>query len=334
MERNGTEAGSGPALSPADIEGAIALRQPPVIDERLAELGGRIKAGIRAALELAAAEESPKEIKRLRAELNAGFGALEDARKRVKREVCAPYDAFEAAYRAEITEPYKKGIALLDAKAAEIDGERLRRKREEIEGYYGELCESHGVDFVPFARWGPKVNLTVSEKALKEQAAEFVGGIAECLLAIEGMESRDEVLAEYRQCLSLPAAARAVESRRAAAEAERRRREESAARKQAEAERLARAESALARQQAPGPPKPLAPPKARPAAKPAAAPEKDPDEILRISFSVEGTKTRREARELDSYLRENGWTAKITEWSVAADEQQRHQRHQPGSRAA
>ena len=200
------------------MEGIIVLKQLPVIEERLAALSEKIKADIEAVVSLDVTDESVKSVKNLRARLNADFKALEDQRKFVKNKVLEPYEAFEDIYRQYVTDPFREGLAAIDARVGEIEGIQKRQKHDALKEYYDELCVSCGVDFVPMERWNPKIGLTSTLKSLKEQASRYVSGIADALEAIRDMEYRDEVLVEYRQSLSLSDALRTVKNRQAAIE--------------------------------------------------------------------------------------------------------------------
>ena len=52
-------------------------------------------------------EDTVKEIKKLRADLNKRFKELEDERKAVKAKVMAPYEAFEEVYKKYVTDIFK-----------------------------------------------------------------------------------------------------------------------------------------------------------------------------------------------------------------------------------
>ena len=283
------------------VDGLIVLRQLPVIEERLAALSARIEADIAEALALEVTEESAKRAKALRAGLNRDFQALEAARRRVKKEVMAPYEAFEAAYERLAAGRYKGALAAIDARVGEIEDAQKQRKRDDLKEYYDELRAAAGVDFAPFERWAPKVGLSDSLKQLKERARAFVGGIADCMEAIGGMEGAEEISAEYKRSLDFAGAVRAVESRRAAVEEERRRRAGAADRKRAESEAAAKVDAALAQQA-----EALAPPKAAPSA------EKDPGEWLRVTYELR----RRDVRRAAELFKESGIEPRNIRWEA------------------
>ena len=301
---SGEPGGGQPGImdAPAEsVDGLIVLRQLPVIEERLAALAGRIEADIAEALALEVTEESAKRAKALRAGLNKDFLALEVARKRVKKEVMAPYEAFEAAYERLAAGKYKTALAAIDARVNEIEDAQKQRKRGELKDYYDELRAAAGIDFAPFERWDPKVGLSSSLKQLKQQAGAFISNIADCIHAIEGMDGAEEILVEYRRGLDFAGAVRAVESRRAAVDEEKRRQAMAADRKRAEAEALAKVDAALAEQA-----EALAPPKTAPAA------EKDPDEWLRITYELR----RRDVRRAAELFKESGIAPQNIRWEA------------------
>ena len=62
----------------------IVVRQLPIIEEQLRTVRNTIQARVAAALDMECNEETYKEVKKTRSELNAQFRALEERRKAVK----------------------------------------------------------------------------------------------------------------------------------------------------------------------------------------------------------------------------------------------------------
>ena len=286
------------------MENAIVIRQLPVIEERLAALSERIGRDVAEALAMEVTEENRKRAKDLRARLNKDYKLLEAMRVKVKKEVMAPYEAFEETYREMVADRYAEAFDAIDARVGEIEGGLARQKRGELEAYYDELCGSVGLDFVPFDRWGPKVGLSSSLKALKEQASGFISGIVDCRDAIADMEHADEIMAEFKKSLSLPAAMQAAADRRAAIEEEKRAREEAAAGKRAEAEAIAKVDAAL--------PRPRTEAASAAEAKQDGSAEKDPDELIRVSYVL----SRRDIRRASKLFEQNGIKPEHIRWEV------------------
>jgi uncharacterized coiled-coil DUF342 family protein len=85
----------------------IVVKQLPIIEEQLKSLSNEIDDKINKALSLKVSEDSVKEIKKARAELNNDFKELENQRKMVKEKVLAPYNQFEEIYKTYVSEKFK-----------------------------------------------------------------------------------------------------------------------------------------------------------------------------------------------------------------------------------
>lgn len=210
------------------IENAIILKQLPIIEERVRELGERVAERVARSVSLVCTEDTYKDIKRERAELNKEFEALEAQRKAVKSAILAPYSKFEETYKECVAEPYKTADKQLKGKIAEVEDGLKQAKEQEVKKYFLEYRSSKGLDFPDFAAAGIKVNMTDSVKKLKVQAKGTIDCIADDMMAIRGMDHADEILVEYKQDFVLASAIARVTARHKAIEEE----------KVAEAERL------------------------------------------------------------------------------------------------
>ena len=77
----------------------IVVKQLPVIVEQLAQVKETVLQRVQTATSLVCTDETVKEVKKARAELNAEFKAWEEKRKEVKTAVMTPYEKFEADYK-------------------------------------------------------------------------------------------------------------------------------------------------------------------------------------------------------------------------------------------
>lgn len=214
------------------IENAIILKQLPIIEDRLRELGERVAERVSRSVLLVCTEDTYKDIKKERAELNKEFEALEAQRKAVKSAILAPYSKFEETYKECVAEPYKTADKQLKGKIVEVEDGLKQAKEQEVKEYFLEYRTSKGLDFPDFAAAGIKVNMTDSVKKLKVQAKGIIDRIADDMMAIRSMEYADEILVEYKQDYILASAIARVTARHKAIEAE----------KAAEAERLEKEE--------------------------------------------------------------------------------------------
>ena len=203
-------------------EKEIQLVQVPKIVHRLQEVGARVTARLTelGVDTLVATEDTVKALKDLRAELNKELTDFESQRKWVKEGVMNPYNEFEAIYKAEISEKYKGAIDTLKTKIETVENKVKAEKRDRIKLYFDELCTAEGLDFVPFDKAVPEVNLSTSEKKYKEQCAEFVAKVQDDLNLIRTEEHQPEILAEYKKSLNSALAITTVRQRKEAEKAE------------------------------------------------------------------------------------------------------------------
>lgn len=200
----------------------ITVKQLPVIEERLQSISELIQAQTAEVLSLKVNEDTVKEIKKRRTELNKSFEALEDQRKAVKS---APYKAFEEVYKKYVTDVFKPADVKLKARIDEVENALLDNKKSEIAAYFQEGAAARGIDFVTFDRLGIKVTFSDSMKKLREQVDDALDKISGELALIGTLEASEEILVEYKDTLNLTNSVLTVKSRRAKLEAERQRME-------------------------------------------------------------------------------------------------------------
>ena len=224
----------------------IVIKQLPVIEDQLVGVKQSIEVRVNEALSLICTEDTYKDIKRVRSELNKEFQELEKRRKEVKAQILKPYESFEGIYRECAGDLYAMADAQLKKKIGEVEDGLRKQKEDDLISYFAEHRAEAKIpeDFVTLEAAGIKVGLSDSKTALHKKVDEFLDRIASDLQVIETLESRDEVLAEYKDGHNLSAGMLKVENRHRAIEAERIRREEMQAKKAAEeAERKAREEA-------------------------------------------------------------------------------------------
>lgn len=209
----------------------IVVRQLPVIEDQLRTVHDTIQARVSAVLEMECTEETYKEVKKARSELNAQFRALEDRRKEVKAQIEAPYKKFELVYKACAGDLFAQADKQLAAKIAAVESGLKQKKADAVRAYFEEYRDSLGIpsDLVSYDHAGIAVTLSASAKSLKTQAKEFLDRISGDLALIDTQEHKDEILVEYRKSLNVSQAVTAVTNRHAAIERQRRMREEMAA---------------------------------------------------------------------------------------------------------
>lgn len=203
----------------------IVVRQLPVIEDQLRSIHDAVQARVADVLAMECTEETYKEVKKARSELNAQYRALEARRKEVKAQIEAPYKKFETVYKACAGDLFASADKQLAAKIAAVETGLKQKKAEQVRAYFDEYRESLGIpaDLVPF---NIPVTLSASLKSLKAQAKDSLDRVRWDLDMIATQEHKDEILVEYRKRLNASQAITAVSNRHAAIERECKMREE------------------------------------------------------------------------------------------------------------
>lgn len=255
----------------------IVVKQLPVIEQQLAQIKAKVTERVSAVTKLICTEETVKEIKKARTELNAEFKAWEDKRKEVKTAVMSPYEQFEAVYKDCISDSYKAADKDLKQKIDEVEQELKNKKSAEVQSYFEEYLASKEIAFVTYEQAGINVTLSASLKSLKEQAKAFIDRIVSDLQLIETFtDLKAEILVEYKKSLNVSEAITGVKARAKAVQEEQARQEAEAEKRAAEAQRVEAIKAAI----------PEAPAAVEAPTEQAAAPERK----FCIRFTVKGTK--------------------------------------------
>ena len=209
----------------------IVVRQLPIIEDQLRTVRDTIQARVDLVLSMECTEDTYKEVKKARSELNAQYRELEQRRKEVKAQVEAPYKKFEEVYKAYAGDLFVEADRALAQKIYAVESGLKQKKAGKIRAYFEEYRESLGIsaDLVTFERAGIVVTMSASEKSLKTAAKDFLDRIAGDLELIATQEHKDEILVEYRKTLNASQAVTAVTNRHAEIERQRKMREEMAA---------------------------------------------------------------------------------------------------------
>ena len=272
-------------------KGIIEVKQLPIIVEQLQEVKAEVTAKVEQALSLVCTEDTVKDVKKVRSDLNKELKDYEERRKAVKKAIMTPYEQFEAVYKDCISDTYKKADTELKGKIDSVENELKEQKRKEVWYYFEELCEASSLDFITFENANINVTLSASMKSLKEQAKAFVDKIVDDLNLIDTQEHKDEILYEYKQSLNVSNAITTVANRYKAIEEAKAREEEHKAREQAEAEAVAKVEEVV---------EAVAPPTVEPIAPPV-----EEEKTYTLKFTVRGTMPQLKA--LKEFLNNGGY---------------------------
>lgn len=271
----------------------IVVKQLPVIVEQLAQVKETVIQRVQTATSLVCTDETVKEVKKARAELNSEFKQWEEKRKEVKTAVMTPYEKFEAVYKDCVSDTYKKADAELKAKIEGVEKELKQKKADEVKEYFNEYLESAGIDFVTFEQAQINVTLSATMKSLKEQAKAFIDKISDDLALINTQEHKAEIMVEYKKTLNVSAAITGVNARFKAIEDEKRRIEEAEERRAAEEQHIAEITSAL--------------PEPEPEPAPVMPPLEEQPEEKEYTLRFKVTATKDKLRELKAFLDNGGY---------------------------
>lgn len=269
----------------------IQVKQLPIIVEQLHEVKAEVTTKVEQALSLVCTEDTVKDVKKVRSELNKELKDYEERRKAVKKAIMTPYEQFETVYKDCISDTYKKADTELKGKIDSVENELKEQKKAEVKGYFDEYLTATGIDFVTFENANINVTLSASMKSLKEQAKAFVDKIVDDLNLIDTQEHKDDILYEYKQFLNVSNAITTVTNRYKAIEAAKAREEERKAREQAEAEAAAKVESVV---------ESAAPPTVEPIAPPV-----EEEKTYTLKFTVRGTMPQLKA--LKEFMNNGGY---------------------------
>ena len=160
--------------NPSEQTELITIEQLPVIVEQLHSIKAAVSEKVKSILAMPCTDDTVKEIKTARADLNKDFKDFEARRKFVKSEILTPYEAFEMVYRECITEIFNGAEEQLKEAINDVEGAIKQGKANEVSEFYRAELASHGLDFPPFGQSGIKVGLSDSITALKKQASEII----------------------------------------------------------------------------------------------------------------------------------------------------------------
>ena len=176
----------------------IVLKQLPEIVEQLDLVSKEVSKKVETAMKLVCTEDTVKEVKKTRAELNKEFSELEAQRKQVKQAIMAKYDEFEDIYKDKVANLYKQADADLKAKIDNVEQSLKDEKEAELREFVKQHCEARQIH-IEYESIGLNVTLSASMKSLKEQALAFIEKVASDLKLIELEEYSDEIFLKYQK---------------------------------------------------------------------------------------------------------------------------------------
>lgn len=261
----------------------IRVVQLPVIEEQLRAMKEQVDQKVADALSMVCTDETLSTVKEVRASLNKDFKALEEQRKAVKKSVMGPYEAFKKVYKECVSDAFNRADYELKGKISDVENAIKGACEEEMRAYFSELATAEHVEWLKYEWAGVKVDMASARQKshanLREQIAAFVVRVAQDVATISGMESAEEIMAEYRKCLDLGRALGTVQERHQRVEDERRAAEERKAAMEAQQAAVEKVEDVA-------PPAAFGPPVAAPALR------QEEEKVYKCSFTVRATKTK------------------------------------------
>ncbi len=185
-------------------------------------------------------DETIREAKKDRADLNKLRSAFEDERKRIKKLCMEPYNCFEKQVK-EVIALIEEPIRLIDMQIKEVDERKKEQKRKDIEELFASVGFQNFVTLNQIfdSKW---LNASVSLNSIREQMENRKYQIGNDILSINNLpEFSFEALEIYKSTLNIGQAIQEgrrlseVQKRKAAYEEEQKKRaEEERTRKEAE----------------------------------------------------------------------------------------------------
>lgn len=292
-----------PAAATDKSKELIVIEQLPIIKEQLQDIKEQVQNRIDYVLSLECTEENKRYMKGQRAQLNKELSQFEERRKGVKAAILAPYEEFERVYKECVADKYREADITLKKRIEAVESDLKDAKAMKVMDFFNEYRAMLKLD-PEFATWeasGVKIDLSTSEKALKEACKSYLDKVAADFAYIDRQdEDKDQIMVEYRKCRNIMTALMAVRERKRQVEEERRRREEA---EQANAAAKAAAEAAKAAVEK------VAEAAQVPASVSVPTPVQPPTEdqkpkILKVTFTAWGTLEQLKA--LKQYMTEGG----------------------------
>ena len=181
-----------------DIKELAVIEQLPVITEKFEEISKDVKERTDRAKALVVTEDNFKDIKKVRADLNKEFNAYEEIRKAIKRKIMEKYDEFDEHYQTLIANAFKTADVELKDKINAEEYKIISQKENELKIYSREYLDYLNLKMdLSLEQLGVKVNMSDSNKKLREQVKSKLDAISNDIKLIEIEEHSNEIMVEY-----------------------------------------------------------------------------------------------------------------------------------------
>lgn len=133
-------------MEEANEKRLIIVKQLPEFEEHLHLIKEEAEKRVADAMQMVVSEETVKTVKKVRAELNSEFSALEQSRIAAKKAVMEPYEKLEAIYKTCVTDVYGPANEQLGSKIADVENGLKEAKKEKVKAYFEECALPGFVD--------------------------------------------------------------------------------------------------------------------------------------------------------------------------------------------
>lgn len=176
-------------------------QQPGLIKCNFKEIKEALQVQMTAYKELQITEENIPERKKDLATLRKIRTAVDDERKRIKKEFSKPYDEFEKEVK-DVLSVIDEPIGMIDGKLKEFDAKRIAEKQSHLKELYdaniGGYAEYLPFEFVATSKWN---NATYSDKDIIYDISMAVAKVHSDIDVIRSLSSEieEECLSAYKK---------------------------------------------------------------------------------------------------------------------------------------
>lgn len=178
----------------------VVLKQSPILIYDKDKILKAVKERTERFQGLVIDEDQVKEIKKIRAEINSEFTALDTARKQIKKDILVPYEIFEADFK-DFKKEYDSALDNIDSQVQKYDLKVKEQKKDEIEEYFASLKANYPeLPFISFFHVFEQkyTNTSESMKKVRESIMAKLEAYKADVETLNAMENQALILAEYK----------------------------------------------------------------------------------------------------------------------------------------
>lgn len=189
---------------------AVELIELPKLRDNIKLIGEEVAAMIDGLNidSLVASEDTKKSLKEMKAKLNKDAKAYHEQMKAVEGVIYEPFSKIKEDYNTYVKIPITKAVEQLTAGIGVVELKQKEEKRNNIKAYFDELIavqqpdfELFGISdlsFINFDDMNLNINISTTEKKLREQTLAFTEKVIGDLKLITQHEHAAAILARYK----------------------------------------------------------------------------------------------------------------------------------------